>query len=98
MRSSTGTGERDAAVSRGACASPSTRANEALLLCSSSTRIRIWSSGSVNCRRYSAAATTAPTPTAPRWCSQPPSSSTPATGTVYVTSTAGKNTVRRNSV
>ena len=50
--------------------------------CSAAARPRSGSSssGADSCRRYSAAATTAPRLTAPCACSTPPSSSTPATG------------------
>ncbi len=98
IRSSAGSGASPRPAARGARARPSTRANDAPLDWSCSIRISTSSSGPLSWSRYSEAATTAPRLTAPRSCSQPPHSSTPATGTMYDSSTTGKNTERRNSV
>lgn len=97
MRSPAGVGD-SSEVAFGARASPSTRANEAPLLWSCSTRTRIWSSGPVSCCRYRAAATTAPRLIAPCVYSTPPTIRTPAIGRTYDTSTAGKKTLRRYRV
>ena len=49
----------------GTAASPSTRANDALLLCNCSSQIRMVSIGPISCRRYSMAAATVPSVTRP---------------------------------